>query len=75
MGCNTLNNICEWNNVSKMKHLTYKSHKKRLIKKEQVVSWKDAKKNLYHTFYSVISISKLHNLQDQIRTLLGHNVG
>ena len=75
IGCNTLNNICEWNNVSKIKHLTYKSHEKRLIKKEQVVSWKDAKKNLYHTFYSVISISGLHNLQDQIRTLLGRNVG
>ena len=30
MGCNTLNNICEQNNVSKIKHLTYKSHEKML---------------------------------------------
>ena len=34
MGCNTLNNICEQNNVNKIKYLTYKSQEKRLIKKE-----------------------------------------
>ena len=28
-----------------------------------------------HFFFSVISISELHNLQDQIKTLLGRNVG
>ena len=38
MGCNTLNSICEQSNVSKIKHLTYKSHEKHLIEKEQVVS-------------------------------------
>ena len=75
MGCNIVNNICERNNVSKIKYITYKSHEKRLTKNEQIVSWKDAKKNLYHTFYLVISISELHNLQYQIRTLPGRNVG
>ena len=36
---------------------------------------KGCQKYLYHYFYSVISISELYNLWDQIRTLLGSNVG
>ena len=37
---------------------------------------KGCQKYSHHTFFfSVIAISKLHNLQDQIRTLLGRNVG
>ena len=37
---------------------------------------KGCQKYSHHTFFfSVISISELHNLQDQIRTLLGRNVG
>ena len=62
MGCNTLNSICEWNNVSKIKHLTYKSHerkKKCLINKEQVVSWKDAK-YIYTTPFSSQSYQYLN---------------
>ena len=52
MGCNTLNSICEQSNVSKIKHLTYKSHEKHLIEKEQVVSWNDGKNIIPYFFFS-----------------------